>query len=272
MRTVNTTDTDILGTFNRRIIPGETVFRATVVGTPQGFASSSGTKTDVNTHISSHAAGALVSTHNPIYEMESLTDALAISHTETTAVTPMPSCAKTLDKCAALPPTKNVIATSISSRTGAFTASELPYSSTPVEIPASPSTETPVEAPAPAKAPEKPDVWEMPNEGMQWCDCGAGCEIDRETVEDELWFILEDIPEWVSHRTVCQVIQELWNYESVCNFFFDHVALSARAVYGKVAEKYPYSVAVDIVGYFSKTWNGCPEIACEGGLNWSDID
>lgn len=129
----------------------------------------------------------------------------------------------------------------------------------------------PTVAPTPVELPEKPNVWEMPNRGMQRCDCGQGCQIDQELVEEEFWLVLNDEPEWVSHQNLCRIIQEFWRYESVCNFFFDHVMLSARVVYGKIAEKYPYLIAVDIVGYFSKTWNGCPEMACEGGQDWSDI-
>ncbi len=125
--------------------------------------------------------------------------------------------------------------------------------------------------PAPVTAPAVPHVWEMPNEGLQWCDCEEGCEVDRDLVEDQAWLIFDGEPQWVSHPNLCRLIQEFWAYDEVCNFFFDHVERSARAVHGSVAEKYPFPVAIDIAGYFSKTWQGCPEESCQGGGRWSDL-
>lgn len=118
-----------------------------------------------------------------------------------------------------------------------------------------------------------PEVWEMPTTGLQWCDCGCDCEVDEELICDYMEDVLgERTPEWVTHPELCRVIQELWNYESVCAFFFDHVDLSAKKINGSVAKRYRGTVATAIIGYFSKTWNGCPEEACEGGMDWSDVE
>lgn len=124
----------------------------------------------------------------------------------------------------------------------------------------------------PAEVPETPRVWDMPTTGMEWCDCGEHCEVTIDRVEEEFFDVLEDCPDWVTHRQLCRIIQYMWRYISVCQFFFDHVERSATAVVGGVKEKYEFLTAVDIAGYFTKTWNGCPEEACEGGLSWTDLD
>lgn len=127
-------------------------------------------------------------------------------------------------------------------------------------LPPAPTTATP---PAP-ELPTTPDTWQMPTEGMGWCDCGKGCELDKESIEKKFRLLFGKEPEWVPHPQLCLVIQKTWLYEEVCDFFFDHVTRSAAAVHGKPAKEYPYQVAVEIVGYFSKTWQGCPSEICGG--------
>lgn len=139
------------------------------------------------------------------------------------------------------------------------------------------ATEAPTQAPAPMEVPaEEPslaDPWEMERTGIQWCDCGEYHELERiDAVIDleELGFYEDDL---VPHLAVCAECQKMWNYVEVCEFFYDHVAYSAKKVNGEVAAAYPYPVAVDIIGYFYKTWQGCPREVCEGGYDpLSDLE
>lgn len=120
--------------------------------------------------------------------------------------------------------------------------------------------------------PARPDVWTMPTTGIEWCDCGCGHEVTEELVRDAVANTFGEVPDEISHPEVCLVLMDLWEYESVCAFFFDGVEDSARAVHGRVADMYPLDAALRIIGHFSKTWNGCPEIACAGGLYPEESD
>lgn len=113
-----------------------------------------------------------------------------------------------------------------------------------------------VEAPAVA-----PSVWEMPDTSFGWCDCGDDCSVDRELIV-EVADDLEFDKEWVTHDEVIDWAMALWNYEAVCEFFLMVVNDAAKAVHGEPAERYPFEKAVEIVGYFSKTWQGCPDETC----------
>lgn len=144
---------------------------------------------------------------------------------------------------------------------------------------ANPSAEAPpLAAPAPSapahpstpQAPSAPDIWEMPTTGMGWCDCGCGHEITEEIIQEEIEFCLDEVSEHITHPQVCRVLMELWRYESVCAFFHDAVRRSAEAVHGEVAPSYRLPVGRAIIGHFCKTWNGCPQEACDGGLGWDD--
>lgn len=134
-----------------------------------------------------------------------------------------------------------------------------------------PRAAPPASAPAPVEVPAAPDVWEMPSTGMDWCDCGQGHEVTESFIAELIEELVEDPSESITHPEVCLVIMDLWQYAEVCEFFFDAVALSARAVNGEVAPAYPTPVGRRIIGHFTKTWNGCPQEACEGGLDWDDV-
>lgn len=128
-----------------------------------------------------------------------------------------------------------------------------------------------VEAPAPTEAPtevpfEKPDVWNMPTTGIGWgCDCEEDSqELDADWLLEIATDIAED-PEWLTHEEVIELAQDFWEYEEICTFFRMIVGDSAKAVNGKIAEKYTFTIGVEIVAYFSKVWNGCPEEACGMG-------
>lgn len=139
------------------------------------------------------------------------------------------------------------------------------------------AAEAPTQAPTPLEVPaEEPslaDPWEMERTGIQWCDCEEDHELERiDAVIDleELGFFEGDM---VPHLAVCAECQKMWNYVEVCEFFYDHVAYSAKKINGEVAAAYPYPVAVDIIGYFYKTWQGCPREVCEGGYDpLSDLE
>lgn len=60
---------------------------------------------------------------------------------------------------------------------------------------------------------------------------------------------------------------ETWNYIEVCRFFHLQLNDAAKHVNGGTAAQYPYYDGIDIVGYFSKTWQGCPEEVCAGGYD-----
>lgn len=135
-----------------------------------------------------------------------------------------------------------------------------------------------IEAPAPIEVPtevpfEKPDVWNMPTTGIGWgCDCEEDSqELDADWLNELAEDIAED-PEWLTHEEVLELAQEFWEYEDICAFFRMIVGDSAKAVNGKIAEKYKFPIGVEIVAYFSKVWNGCPEEACGMGDGADSVD
>ena len=76
----------------------------------------------------------------------------------------------------------------------------------------------------------------------------------------------------VPHAVVGRICQKIWWYEAVCSFFTDHLDRSAKAVNGSVQQAYEFYTAVDIVGYFVRTWNGCPELACQANFSFGRGD
>lgn len=114
------------------------------------------------------------------------------------------------------------------------------------------------------------DPWEMEEQGEHFCDCGCGHELTPDYVEDLLIVSGYHRDEQVPHIVIVAALQVCWNYIKVCNFFLDHVKLSAEKINGKVEEEYPFNVAVDIAGYFSRTWQGCPALDCDGDLDFRD--
>lgn len=102
------------------------------------------------------------------------------------------------------------------------------------------------------KTATKPNVWEMPATGIEWCDCGEHHEVTRELILESIISTLVDDPEFLTHPQICEVIMELWNYVDVCKFFHDHVNLSAETVNGRVQDRYPFKTGVEIIAYFTK--------------------
>ncbi len=116
-----------------------------------------------------------------------------------------------------------------------------------------------------------PTVWDLPDQGVQWCDCGQDHALTLDFVIDVAEDLGHDDEVFLTHQEVVELTMEVWGFAEVCRFF--HLALNAAAecVNGAVEEEYRTFVAFDIVGYFSKTWQGCPAQACEGGYSSSDI-
>lgn len=107
------------------------------------------------------------------------------------------------------------------------------------------------------------DVWTMPSSGLSWCDCGQEHELTANFVYQTILEAGFEPDRPLSHEQLAAVIADVWDYCEVCRFFYLAVEQAARRIHGKVDESYPLSHSVDIVGYFSKTWQGCPDAACQ---------
>ena len=109
------------------------------------------------------------------------------------------------------------------------------------------------------------DVWSMPSAGMSWCECGQDHELTAAIVYK---FIVEagyETRQRLTHGQLSDVIAYVWKYSEVCRFFHLAVEQAAKLVHGKVDKTYPLGHSVDIIGYFSKTWQGCPDAAYQDG-------
>ena len=106
-----------------------------------------------------------------------------------------------------------------------------------------------------------PDVWQLPSRGIEWCDCGQHHVLNRKIVLGFAQEVVED-REWMTHDEVVDTAMDLWNYVSVCEFFLMAIRRSASTVNGGPAQKYRFERGLEIVAYFSKTWQGCPEEVC----------
>lgn len=107
-------------------------------------------------------------------------------------------------------------------------------------------------------------VWALPNAGMQWCDCGENHELTR----DHVWKIVNELGLQrcleLTYLELTQVAMTLWRLDEPCLFFSQGLDRAIMAVYGSFDRHYRIGAALDIVGYFSKNWQGCPE----DGLNY----
>lgn len=108
-----------------------------------------------------------------------------------------------------------------------------------------------------------PNVWELPDTSSGICECGNNCTVNRAfLVEIASHLGLQPDKEWLTHDEVIDLAMEVWEYDGVCEFFLMVINDSAKAVFGEVAERYPFEKGIEIVGYFSKTWQGCPDEEC----------
>lgn len=114
-----------------------------------------------------------------------------------------------------------------------------------------------------------PGVWTMPSRGIEWCDCGRHHVLDRDIVLGFARDLVED-PDWMTHDEVVDTAMDLWNYVSVCEFFLLGIRRSASAVNGGPATRYSFERGLEIVAYFSKTWQGCPEEICSPSRDRED--
>lgn len=106
-------------------------------------------------------------------------------------------------------------------------------------------------------------VWSMPNRGIVWCDCGQEHELTEEFVFGTLVEIGLQPSRMLTHQELVELTAAVWNYDEVCRFFELAVEDAARMIHGKVDTRYPLEHSLPIVGYFSKTWQGCPEEDCQ---------
>lgn len=126
------------------------------------------------------------------------------------------------------------------------------------------------------RARTKPSIWDMPDSGLQWCDCGGDHQLQRDDISDIASHLSIEEDATITHQQLVILTMELWNYVEVCRFFHLRLNDAAQHIHGTIAELYPYEDGMDIVGYFSKTWQGCPEEVCAGGFDaestpdWND--
>lgn len=107
------------------------------------------------------------------------------------------------------------------------------------------------------------DVWSMPSRGLAWCDCGKGHELTESIVFRAIGEAGYEPSRPLTHSQLVDLIAQVWHYSEVCRFFHLAVEQAATRIHGKVDAVYPLDHSVDIVGYFSKTWQGCPDAACQ---------
>ncbi|WP_347307120.1 hypothetical protein [Corynebacterium sp. SA-MJD20WY100] len=130
-----------------------------------------------------------------------------------------------------------------------------------------PLTPTPAKRTA-AKPSDAPDVWGIPDKGMGWCDCGAHHPVIKDLVRSWIQEHFGRLPEQLTYLQIGEILQVWWNYAEISQFFVDAVNKSATRVNGHVDYDYPLATAAQIMGYVSKTWNGCPVEACGGGSDY----
>lgn len=108
------------------------------------------------------------------------------------------------------------------------------------------------------------DVWPMPRQGIAWCDCGDGHELSEDFVFNTLIDIGLEPSRMLTHEELTELAAAVWNYDGPCRFFELAVDEAAKVIHGTIDQVYPLRHTLPIVGYFSKTWQGCPEAACQG--------
>lgn len=113
--------------------------------------------------------------------------------------------------------------------------------------------------------PQHPGIWSMPCRGIEWCDCGNHHPVSRIAIEEFTAGIARD-PRWLTHAEISAVAMDFWRYTEVCRFFVLALERAATVVCGAPAERYRHEQGIEIIGYFSKTWQGCPEEDCSGGF------
>lgn len=102
-------------------------------------------------------------------------------------------------------------------------------------------------------------VWALPSKGIEWCDCGGGHELTREVV----WSIAHELRMQrcleLTYAELMELAMAVWRHVAVCSFFQEALNRAIIDVYGRYDRHYPIGAALDIVGYLSKNWQGCPE-------------
>lgn len=118
-----------------------------------------------------------------------------------------------------------------------------------------------------SKSRTRSTVWDLPDTGLPWCDCGKAHPLTAQLVRERAESLGFTFGQEMTHRQLVKLAMEVWNYVAVCRFFHLQLNGAVEFVYGRLAPSYPYAQGINIVGYFSKTWQGCPEEACQGDEN-----
>lgn len=117
------------------------------------------------------------------------------------------------------------------------------------------------------------DPWQLPQNLPRPCETGD-CESDTFAPE-EAEFEFGDLGffagRMVPHLACLSVCQRMLGYYDVCEAFAEHMDVVVKAINGQAADAYPYETAMRIVGYFLRTWEGCPNMVCAGGMDYSEL-
>lgn len=112
--------------------------------------------------------------------------------------------------------------------------------------------------------------WNLPQKLPRAYDAESDDFTVEEALEElaALGFVAGDM---VPHLALLCVCQRLLGYYDVCSAFGEHMNVAVQKVNGGRAESYPFDVAMKIIGYYLRSWGGCPYMVCEGGIDYSEL-
>lgn len=109
------------------------------------------------------------------------------------------------------------------------------------------------------------EVWSMPVTGIGLIDSNGPQRVGPELAG--VFISSPDAELVVPHHEVLNATRELWMTGRVCAFFDDQLARDLRRVNGgRSCADYSWDVALAGIGLFSRTWQGCPEVALNPAL------
>lgn len=105
----------------------------------------------------------------------------------------------------------------------------------------------------------RPDIWLIPIVDQNQCLCGE----DHIIEQWEIAPLFEDFLDAVPHAAVQAAIMFLWGYTQVCDSFLINLDAAILNVTNALGGIYSKAHAIDIAGYFTQTWQGCPHEKCK---------